>query len=670
MVLNGTAGRATWQARVRPRLSAPLPSASRRRALFPCAAAGAPARPLSANSRPPDGVEALYYEGMAAYQHRHWEEALDRFTRLKELQPTRPGLDALLEEVRWFLQLQAAAPAHGGVVPEADSKRPRGAAGWPRRARAGLYAALAVLALAGLVLVAFGDRLPWRGNRAAEELYNRGEARLAAGDYEGAQAAFQKMLEIAPGDPEAKLGLERAQQQQTLAQGYTAAEIATAEEKWDRAATELAAILAVDPNFPGAQEQANFVAQQNRLATLYTDGGRLYDLGQWEEALSQFEKIRNIDATYRADTVDEFLFVCYINAGEALLKAEGGSLDEAKTAVEYFGQALALHPRNRTASDARRLGGLYLDALQALARGDSEQARSQLSALVGESPTYADGQAALRLYGLIVASGRDALTAGDVPSALDRFDQAQKLPVNDTSAAQQGAALALAATPTPSQTPRSTATATPIPTPWASVATGPVGMRSGPGSAYPSIGELAQGATVAITGRRDDGAWLRVCCAAGGKEGWVASPGLKVSGPLKQAEVVSLPTVAVTRAAPGATRAPRSTPMPKAIVCVQGSILNVAGGQGLAGWLVRMVDASGAEKTWPTNGSGFYRFSDLPPGPAKITVDVLPGWHSVSPLPAQPIVGPGEACVIVDVWAEQSGSGGGAGPAPTPTPIR
>ena len=195
-----------------------------------------------------------------------------------------------------------------------------------------------------------------------------------------------------------------------------------------------------------------------------------------------------------AETVDEFLFVCYINAGEALLKAEGGSLDEAKAAVEYFGQALAIHPRNRTASDARRLGGLYLDALQALARGDSEQARSQLSALVGESPSYADGQAALRLYELIVAAGRDALAAGDIPSALERFDRAQGLPVSDTSAAQQGAALAAAATPTPSHaTPRNTATATPIPTPWASVLAGPVSVRSGPRSAYPSIGRTGAG---------------------------------------------------------------------------------------------------------------------------------------------------------------------------------
>ena len=208
---------------------------------------------------------------------------------------------------------------------------------------------------------------------AAEDLFDRGQARLAVGDYEGAQAAFAKMLKVSPGDPEGQLGLERAKRQQTLAQGYAAAEAAIAEEDWARAGTELAAILAVDLDFRDTGGRADFVSQRARLAELYAEGGRLYDLGQWEEALDQFEKIRDTDATYRTETVGEFLFVCYLNAGEELLKTAGGGFDGANAAVEYFGKALAIHPRNRTASDARRLGQMYVDALQALARDDSER---------------------------------------------------------------------------------------------------------------------------------------------------------------------------------------------------------------------------------------------------------------------------------------------------------
>ncbi len=131
---------------------------------------------------PPDGVEALYYEGMAAYQHRHWDEALDRFTHLKELQPTRPGLDALIEEVRWFLQLQAAAPA-GAPSNEEREKKARGWNAWRKRTRTVVYLVLGALAIAGLLLVAFGNRLPWRGNRAAEDLYSLSQSRLIGGDY-------------------------------------------------------------------------------------------------------------------------------------------------------------------------------------------------------------------------------------------------------------------------------------------------------------------------------------------------------------------------------------------------------------------------------------------------------------------------------------------------------
>ena len=299
---------------------------------------------------PPDGVEALYHEGMAAYQHRHWEEALDRFTRLKELQPSRPGLDALLDEVRWFLQLQAAAPPGGPSSGAVQGKA--GIAGWrPRswsaRGRALLVIALGILALVALLLVAFGGRLPWQENRAAEELYTRGQARLAVGDYEGAQADFVKLLEVAPGDQEALAGLERAKSQQTLAQGYAAAELAIGDEDWERASAELGAILAADPTYKDARGKSDYVNQQRRLAGLYADGGRLYDLGQWTEALAQFRKIRDIDAAYRAAMVGEFLFVCYLNVGEDLHATEGGSLDDVKAAVDYFEEALAVHPRNR-----------------------------------------------------------------------------------------------------------------------------------------------------------------------------------------------------------------------------------------------------------------------------------------------------------------------------------
>ncbi|MGE5603443.1 MAG: SH3 domain-containing protein [Nitrososphaerales archaeon] len=622
---------------------------------------------------PPDRAEALYYEGMAAYQHRHWEEALDRFTRLKELQPSRPGLDALLDEVRWFLQLQAAAPPGEAPGSGAGGDAASGAhPTWGRRlvwrlgersgrVRAALYIVLGVLAVADLLSVAFRDYLPWRSNSATEDLYNSGQTRLAVGDYEGAQAAFEKMLEVAPNDPEAQVGLDSARRQQELTQGYAAAEAAIAEENWDRADVELTNVLAIDPTYHDAQAWLAFVNLRRKLAGLYADGARLYDLGQWEQALKQFERVQSGDASYRTETVNEFLFVCYLNAGEALLKFGGGSIDNVKTAVDYFGRALAIHPRNLTAADARRLGDGYLGALQALAENDRKRASAQLAALVLEAPGYAGGRAAGHLYNLTVALGQDALAAGDIANAIEYFARAQELPVIDTSAARHGLMLAQIATPTASPTPPHTPTATSVPTPWASILAGPLSARSGPGSAYPVVGEVAQEAAVVITGRRDDGAWLRVCCTTGGKEAWVPSPSLHVQGPLEEAEVVSEPTATATRAVARPTRTPLSTATPKTDICVQGRVLDVAGGEPLSGWPVTLVDATGVQRTWRTSASGFYRFSDIVPGPAILRIDVAAGWQSVSPIPTNIVTVPATDCALVDFWVQQ---------VPEPTPVR
>lgn len=605
-------------------------------------------RPRGFAAPPPDPAEALYYEGLAAYQHRHWNEALEKFSQLKELQPSRPGLDALLDETRWFLQLQAAAPAESAE--DAPPARPvhggetHALARWQRW---GLVV-LAVLSIAGVILVASPVRFPWQTNTSPEwqALYERGQARLAVGDYEGAQAAFQKMLDISPGDPEAQLGLSRAQRQQTLAQGYAEAEAAIAEEDWARAEQELTSILEVDPNYADARAKAEFVAQRSRLVALYQDGSRLYDLGEWEEALAQFEKVRSLDPTYRTEAVNEFLFVCYLNAGEELLESQGGDVQAVRSAVNHFGSALTIHPRNRVASEARRLGGLYLDGLEALARGERELAHSQLRVLLDEKPDYAGGAALQKMYELTVADGQAALASGDIPQALVYFRAGLGMPVSDNGAARRGEALALAATPTPTRTPTVTPSLTPVPTTWAAVPAGPIAVRSGPHREYPEIGQLAQGATVTVTGRREDGLWLRVCCTAGGQEGWVAAASLQVTGTLASVATfaVEAPTPAATRVIPTAT--------PRLVSCIAGTVRNAAGATPLQRWTIVLQDAAGASVSTRSNWLGEYRFNDLPPGVYTVTEQVQGGWRALSPVSSTVTLAPASACVAVDFWNE------------------
>jgi tetratricopeptide (TPR) repeat protein len=649
-------------------------------------------RAYGLTSPPPDPAEALYYEGMAAYQHRNWEQALERFRRLKTLQPTRPGLDALLDEVQWFLQLEAAAPdasadlAHGAPRERTQPARRRGDA-W-RVWGVGLLGFIGVVALLlvalqvgapGSAARSWQTFLPW--NRASEqdaqELFNHGQERLTSGDYEGAQDAFRQLLAIAPDDPQARSGLARAERQQMLAQDYAAAEAAIAEDDWERAAAELGKILAVDSGYADAQARADFVARRSRLAALYADGSRLYDLGQWTAAIEQFEKIKELDSSYRTEAVNEFLFVCYLNAGQDLVEGTGSGqpaedLRAVEQAVEYFSRALVIHPRNRGALEARRLGGLYLEALRTLASDERGEAQIRLEALVAEmqaseTPGFGQGRIAWQLYELLLADADGALRRGDVPAAIALYRRAQDVPVDDRSRAAEGEMLARSFTPTPTPRPTNTPTPVPTPRPLAVVPQGPVTARSGPGSTYRVVGQVPAGSELEITGRRADGLWLRVCCVTaagdsaatgGGVEGWLPVTAVEVRGDLTALAVVT----PAPSPAPTATRAPEPTATTPALVCIAGQLRDTRGGAPLARWTVTLQGPNGTVSVG-TDAGGHYRFANLAPGSYSVTERLESGWLAVSPNPTVVVLAPAAECVTVDFWNERAAR-------VTPTPTR
>ncbi len=139
-------------------------------------------------------ADVLYEQGMACYQRRDWRKALDNFKRLKAIEPNWPGLDPLIDEASWLLQLEQvdAHPGHALEEERAERRMPL---------RSALRWAIPLL-VAGAVLAALawwqgwlpnvGDRLEY------EALYNRGQASLAVGDYQGAQEAFAVLAQLAP----------------------------------------------------------------------------------------------------------------------------------------------------------------------------------------------------------------------------------------------------------------------------------------------------------------------------------------------------------------------------------------------------------------------------------------------------------------------------------------
>lgn len=508
----------------------------------------------AAGSSPGRPAEALYEQGMAHYQRREWQEALDYFQQLKGVEPNWTGLDSLIDEASWFLQLESVE-ARPGQAPAAESS----ASGRGRSTVRWLLPLVVGLALVAL-LAWWQGWIPGISNRLEREvLFNRGQASLAAGDYETATEAFAELARLAPGDPAAEAGLERASRLEQLTRDYQEAEAATAAEDWGSAETKLQAVLAVDATYADAAGRLAFVRRQREASTLFKAGVAAYDAGDSKEAVESLERLSEMDPKYQHDAVRELLFILYIRDGQALLAMPNASADLIRQAIGRFGQALSLRPYNVQALEESRLASQYLEARKALDRQDLPQAEALLQAIVQKRAGYAGDQAAAQYYALLVRRGDDARARGDVDAATAAYQAAVGWAVEDTSGAIAGlAALKASWTPTPAPVA--------LPTPFVESQTDTLNVRLGPGTDFPTIGQVTAGAKLALLGRNAASDWLVVCCVDE-KPGWVAARLVRTEADIAALPVglppPRLPTATPLPAATStATPSPASTPQP------------------------------------------------------------------------------------------------------------
>ncbi len=425
----------------------------------------------TASTLNPDGNEQadhLYAEGMAYYQRRQWRQALAAFSRLQEVQPQRQGIGALIDEINWFIQLEEMAPGQQQQEPEGriSSKRLRWLP-W-------LLSLLILVIATAIVLFVAGDRLfnlPGRGpDPGLVELYNEGQSQLAIGNYDGAVNAFERILVIDPDDIGARAGLTQAKLLRDMAKEYTAAQDAIVAEDWGAAKKHLDAIISVYPTYEDVNELLDFVVHQQGLSDLYTAASDAYNASDWGETIRLFGEIRERDETYRTETIQEFLFVSYLEEGERLIEEQSDDLDAVRQALSFFNAALTIHPDNQRASGNRQLAALYESGVLASERTDWNAAIEKLEIIYETQPTYGGGLAACLLYEAYVARAVAESEQGNYHAALDYAQLALALELpprcDDKEAAQniEQAILLALATPTPTSTATATHTPTPLPT--------------------------------------------------------------------------------------------------------------------------------------------------------------------------------------------------------------
>jgi TolB protein len=170
--------------------------------------------------------------------------------------------------------------------------------------------------------------------------------------------------------------------------------------------------------------------------------------GRWQEALTAFNAVQQLDPAYRSSELKEQLFNVYVN-----LAAEKDNLDNLEEALQYYDKALLLRPSDVEVQRERNLVANYLDVLTYYG-ADWARSIDLLETLYADDPQYRDVESRLQeahlAYGDQLALAEEWCAAAEAyEAALSVANRADLATQRDAAALQcsQGGTLAAGATP-------------------------------------------------------------------------------------------------------------------------------------------------------------------------------------------------------------------------------
>ncbi|KPL24815.1 MAG: hypothetical protein AMJ93_01640 [Anaerolineae bacterium SM23_84] len=429
-----------------------------------------------------EDADALYAEGMAHYRRREWEDARKCFTRLKSIAPGRRGVDALLNEVDIFIQLQDMQPEREAVSVDLDTAQgsPRAEAAVEQAVEAKAVSLrrsalpvmlVGVVAVIIIFLTLYGTGMldSIIGNQRqtrVRALLNHGRAALTVGDCNRAVEAFGEALALAPTNEDVRIWYLKAQTCQQLASLYTQAEEAIAAEQWATAMEKLGEIVAIDLTYKDASEKMEVVQGLLTLDDLLTQAKSYFEQGAWNEAIQALEQLQEQAPAFNPEEVQQLLFLAHFRSGIDLLAEAHDSPELIMQAIQNFDLALAIFPDDQTALAEKRLADLYRQAYLAFNQENWPQAVLVLRQIYDSRPDYMGGRAAALLCTSYVQLGDAYRAAGDLEQALEQYTNVLAIERCDHVEAavreREVRDILYPPTPTPTNTPR--ATPTPLPT--------------------------------------------------------------------------------------------------------------------------------------------------------------------------------------------------------------
>jgi tetratricopeptide (TPR) repeat protein len=308
----------------------------------------------------------LYQAAMQATAGGDEAQALARLEDLAELYPREQAIQDLIVRTRLRSTLSTSEPA-----PVVHSE--------PTPVLRRLVLALLALTVVLVGIVGFSyayqkivviARIEHANQVELNTLRQEGRALVAAGDWAGARAAWEGLLEEVDGDAEAVEAIAYIEEQQALAGRYDEAIAA-----WDRGELQpaidiLREVKAGSYQHNGIEELIQQIEKQQHLEALWQQSEALIAAGDWAGAIAILEQIRAEDPGFSRLQVGEQLFQLHAQSARQLIAAAQGDVETLRQATDHLEQALKLRPGDSELRTEQRLAENYVRGADAAARGD------------------------------------------------------------------------------------------------------------------------------------------------------------------------------------------------------------------------------------------------------------------------------------------------------------
>jgi tetratricopeptide (TPR) repeat protein len=272
--------------------------------------------------------------------------------------------------------------------------------------------------------------------RQVESLQQKGEARLAAGDWPGARQAFQEYLALVPDDESAQAAIVLIDEQEALDRLYVDAIAALDGGDLDGALDLLGEIQVQSTQYRDVEDLIQTIQARKSLDADWLEAQGLIEAGDWTGAITALTQIRATDPQFHRAQLEDYLFQAYDQAARQLIAQANGDLDQLRQALSYLAPALALRPTSPDLIELNYLVSKYVDGVDALAREDWLKAVRLLEPIYTIQSDYQGGVLAdyLREAYPRAASqliGRASGAVGTLEDAIDYLDKALALRPGD-----------------------------------------------------------------------------------------------------------------------------------------------------------------------------------------------------------------------------------------------